>query len=280
MKTKDNRTKCLNCGNTYEGYYCPECGQKGSTKRLHLKGLVTNVFTTFVVGENNFIHTLKSLCTRQGYMIREFILGKRIRFVPPIKMLIYLVTIYALFSYVTGKDNSFFKEVEEKCEVITQDEDSYDEDFDKEVEETVEETLSLLQVLSSNRVYHALTNAFFFVIPYWLLFRKRKLERPDGRMLELNIAEHFYTMIYQSCLMMLFAIVILPVSHFVKTGDWQSFAFRNTLSVLFYIIIYKQILKISWKRSVIMNIIAFISSTIFIAIAIIAIIIITIGLTH
>jgi hypothetical protein len=283
VKTKNNRTKCLNCGNDYKGNYCPQCGQKASTSRLHLKGLITNVITTFVAGENNFIHTLKSLCTRPGYMIREFILGKRISYVAPIKMLIYLVTFYALFSYITGKDNSFYQEVEEKYEIITQDEDSNDEDFDEEVEETVQQTMSLLQVFLSNKVYHALTNAFFFVIPYRIYFRKRKLERPDGMMQELNIAEHFYTMIYQSCLMMLFAIAILPLSHIVKIEEWASFIFRNTLSVIFYIIIYKQLLKISWKRSITTNIAAYITCIIIFYILITALlgsIILVINLMH
>jgi len=283
VKTKNNRTKCLNCGNDYKGNYCPQCGQKASTSRLHLKGLITNVITTFVAGENNFIHTLKSLSTRPGHMIREFILGKRISYVAPIKMLIYLVTFYALFSYITGKDNSFYQEVEEKYEIITQDEDSNDEDFDEKVEETVQQTMSLLQVFLSNKVYHALTNAFFFVIPYRIYFRKRKLERPDGMMQELNIAEHFYTMIYQSCLMMLFAIAILPLSHIVKIEEWSSFIFRNTLSVIFYIIIYKQLLKISWKRSITTNIAAYITCIIIFYILITALlgsIILVINLMH
>lgn len=266
MREKNNRIKCLNCGNDFKGNYCPQCGQKASTSRLHLKGLITNVITTFVVGENNFIHTLKSLFTRPGLMIRDFILGKRICYVPPIKMLIYLVTFYALFSYVSGKANSFYQEVEEKCEIITQDDDSNDEDFDEELEQT----MSLLEVLLSNKVYHALTNAFFFVIPYQIFFRKRKLERPDGKLQELNIAEHFYTMIYQSCLMMLFTITILPLSHIVKIGEWPSFIFRNTLAVIFYIIIYKQLLKISWTRSIITNIVAYITSAIIEIILIIA----------
>ena len=41
---------CLNCNNTYEGAYCPHCGQSAKTKRLRLIEMVNDFIGSFVGG--------------------------------------------------------------------------------------------------------------------------------------------------------------------------------------------------------------------------------------
>ena len=107
----DKTTKCLNCGNTFEGNFCPHCGQKATTKRLHITTMLTQTFKTFVGGDNNFIKTFTSLCYRPGYMVREYLIGKRSSYVSPIKMLVYMVTAYAFLTFVTHNDLSVFHDI-------------------------------------------------------------------------------------------------------------------------------------------------------------------------
>lgn len=71
-------TTCLNCGENLESNYCKKCGQKASTHRFTLQQIVSKDFLIgFLNLEKGFLFTLKSLFTRPGHFIREYIQGKR-----------------------------------------------------------------------------------------------------------------------------------------------------------------------------------------------------------
>ncbi len=76
MQTKS--TECLNCGAELKSNFCEECGQKSSTKRFSLAQLITSDFLSgFFDLEKGFLFTLKSLFTRPGHFVREYVQGKR-----------------------------------------------------------------------------------------------------------------------------------------------------------------------------------------------------------
>ncbi len=70
--------ECLNCGSEVTGKFCPNCGQKASTKRFSLKRLFDREFLNgaFMLNKG-LLFTLKILFTRPGHGVREFIQGKR-----------------------------------------------------------------------------------------------------------------------------------------------------------------------------------------------------------
>lgn len=73
--------KCLNCAALVSSQFCPDCGQKTSTRRFVFKSFMTTDFVQGILQFNGRLpYTIKTLVTRPGHGVREYIQGKRIVF--------------------------------------------------------------------------------------------------------------------------------------------------------------------------------------------------------
>lgn len=98
---------CLNCGAKLEGRWCSECGQKDSDYRrpywTFLEDLTDNLFTR----DSRVWRTLGYLLFLPGAMTRDYIQGKRIRYLPPIRL--FLISIIMFFLTISLLDVAVFK---------------------------------------------------------------------------------------------------------------------------------------------------------------------------
>lgn len=106
---------CLNCGNTFTGNYCNTCGQHKKVVHYTLRSAFENIVTALTHINHGFGHTLIELVTRPGYMIRDFLAGKRIRYSRPFTTLFILAAIYILSVQIIDP-----KSLEEKVESVSQ----------------------------------------------------------------------------------------------------------------------------------------------------------------
>ncbi len=90
---------CLNCGEKMSGKFCYNCGQKDSDFRrpywTFLEDISDNLFTR----DSKFWRTMGYLLFLPGAMTRDVIQGKRIRYLPPIRL--FLVSIIMFFLTVS-----------------------------------------------------------------------------------------------------------------------------------------------------------------------------------
>lgn len=87
---------CRNCGTTYVGNFCGRCGQSRKTPRYRFSNAVKNILGGFTNIDNGFGRTLIDLLYRPGYMIRDFIDGKRIQYFRPFQTLFILAALYIM----------------------------------------------------------------------------------------------------------------------------------------------------------------------------------------
>ena len=93
--------KCLNCGNEFEGNFCPECGQKADTGRFTMRFIVENLAAAIISRDGSIWFTLKSLFARPASMIVDILGGKRKKYFSPFPMLFLALTLYILITSVT-----------------------------------------------------------------------------------------------------------------------------------------------------------------------------------
>lgn len=93
--------KCLNCGNEFEGKFCPECGQKADTGRFTMRFIFENLAAAIISRDGSIWFSLKSLFSRPGSMIVDILNGKRKRYFSPFPMLFLALTLYILITSVT-----------------------------------------------------------------------------------------------------------------------------------------------------------------------------------
>jgi len=90
---------CKNCGNSYEGQFCNECGQKAGTGPINFKYVLNEIGNGVFQVDKGLFYTIKELFTRPGHSIRDYLEGKRVKHFRTISFLLITSTIYALVAY-------------------------------------------------------------------------------------------------------------------------------------------------------------------------------------
>lgn len=117
--------KCLNCNHPLDisDKFCPNCGQKNSTKRLSLKDFVDEFLANFYAYDSKVKNTIIQLFTKPGKAAKEFIDGKRQTYANPFRFYLSVSLIYFIFSGLVTKfsdetivdlDQTIIKKSEEK----------------------------------------------------------------------------------------------------------------------------------------------------------------------
>ncbi len=100
----DHQPDCQNCGTPTPGNYCPECGQ-----HAHVNRSVGHVLHELVHGvlhlDGKFWRTLPMLIFRPGRLTRDYIDGKRARYVAPFGIFLFTIfAVYFTFAFINPGD--------------------------------------------------------------------------------------------------------------------------------------------------------------------------------
>lgn len=99
----DERTHhCANCDHEYTGNYCPYCGQKTGTGRITWDAVRDGIMILWGMDSHSMPYTILQLMLRPGYLIGEYISGRRQVSYPPVKMLFIVAVIYVAFKQLIG----------------------------------------------------------------------------------------------------------------------------------------------------------------------------------
>jgi len=87
--------KCKNCNEDLGGQenFCSNCGQKNIDK-VNLKYLFSEILENVLNLDSKLITTLKSLIFKPGFLSKEFMVGRRIRYVLPVRFYIIITILF------------------------------------------------------------------------------------------------------------------------------------------------------------------------------------------
>lgn len=112
---------CLNCGAELRGRYCHECGQPEQDQRLPLKALAHVVVHEVAHVDHKILHTLRLLVCRPGALTEDFLAGRRVRHIRPLRlylvMSVLLVAALTIFPIFGEKKNTGKKDVDVRLEL-------------------------------------------------------------------------------------------------------------------------------------------------------------------
>ena len=93
-------TNCLNCGAGIEYHYCPVCGQETTHHVASAREFLHEFIGHYVALEGKLWQTLKYLLFRPGFLTAEYIAGRRVRYVQPLRVyLTFSILFFAVFKY-------------------------------------------------------------------------------------------------------------------------------------------------------------------------------------
>lgn len=204
---------CNNCGNEFTGNYCPICAQKADFGPITWHSVRQSVMDIWGLGTRSLPNTVWHLLTRPGYLISDYISGKRQVSFPPVKMLFFVAVIvvlliYYLLPFLFG----------DKIDVYGGTGDIY-VGFDE-----------------WNRKQFAWTRfvmAILFILPIWIMFRYAP------RHTRHTLPQGFFIQVFLCVLNLVVSfIIMLPFLLFGYTVYlWTS----TVVLLIYYIIAYKQL---------------------------------------
>jgi hypothetical protein len=92
---------CKSCGNSFSGNYCNECGEKV----LHaadrsFKQFAETIFKSITFADSKFIKTLWLVLINPGFLSKEFVEGKRVKYLKPLSVFLVLNLAYFFFPVI------------------------------------------------------------------------------------------------------------------------------------------------------------------------------------
>jgi hypothetical protein len=86
---------CKNCGARLLGQYCGTCGQRSRGRLISLWELISDAFGDLFELDSRLWRTLIPLMIRPGQLTKDYLQGRRARYMPPFRM--YLVLSFLFF---------------------------------------------------------------------------------------------------------------------------------------------------------------------------------------
>jgi len=97
---------CLNCGTIVQGKYCQNCGQANVEPKESFWHMLSHFFNDITHFDGSFFTTAKDLFFKPGFLSKEYMKGRRVRYLHPIRLYVFTSAIFFLlfFTYfVSGE---------------------------------------------------------------------------------------------------------------------------------------------------------------------------------
>lgn len=219
---------CKNCGESAQFNYCSNCGQSTETGRINFRYLSHEVQHSVLHVDRGILYTIKELLIKPGYIIKNYLDGKRVDYFKPFAFIFILGTIYGLIVH--------FLNVSPEKEMIP---NGVSAEFSKSVETTIEWVYGHFSLVM-------LGFTFIAALSSYLVFRKSGY----------NYFEHLVMYSYIVGIMMFFQI-ISHILYYTLPVFWLIIA-TMLLSCCYMIWVLTQVFrKGSWFKTMIKAIICF-----------------------
>ena len=95
-KESEQLTHCENCGTELRGHYCSNCGQAAVNYHRSFRHVIVDVLDSFLNWDSKFIRSIGLLLWRPGWLTNQFLEGRRVRFVHPLRLYLLVSIVFFL----------------------------------------------------------------------------------------------------------------------------------------------------------------------------------------
>jgi len=181
---------CSNCGNVLKDIYCEKCGQKKvKLEDKTVKAFVLHFVEEFFTFDSKFLRTVKYLFLKPGYLTLEYISGRFVRYVTPIKLYLFtsLISIFILISLDPDQYTSLM-EPENK------------DDFIQETINTIKETKNVTETEFKDNFNQFVNNntsisLFFVMLAFSIILKVTYFNKHIYYVEHLVFTLHFFSMV-------------------------------------------------------------------------------------
>lgn len=105
MSTSNYRkaSDCLNCGHHVEEHFCTHCGQENIEIKEDAIHMISHAVADYFHFDSKFFGTIMPLLAKPGYLTKVYVAGKRVAFIHPIRLYIFISIVFFLFMLGSSK---------------------------------------------------------------------------------------------------------------------------------------------------------------------------------
>jgi len=95
----DSKTKCFTCANCHakvSGSFCSQCGQSVESTLKYFWEVILHLLDDIFSFDSRVARTLKPLLLTPGFLTNEYIQGRRVHYVPPLRLYLFISIIFFL----------------------------------------------------------------------------------------------------------------------------------------------------------------------------------------
>jgi len=99
---------CPQCDQVLEPsfVFCPACGQKRIQEEESLKSLITSFLGDYFAYDSKLMKSLRPLLFKPGFLSLQYLAGKRVNYIPPLRLYIFISIIFFVVLSLSGNSNS------------------------------------------------------------------------------------------------------------------------------------------------------------------------------
>lgn len=202
---------CANCGQEFEGNFCPTCGQSYNVGSVNWSSVGKEFIKAWGIETKSLVSSVVQIFGRPGYLIGDYLNGRRQVCYSPISMLFILAMIGMLILRLTGLDGT---------------EKIMSADIENEVAKQV------LMWILSHFGWCILLETVFLILPTWLLFRHSPKHThhtiPEGIYIQLMMGSIVivFTMASEAVYWLTWGV---PIYYFIAYRQLFGYGFWGTL---------------------------------------------------
>ncbi len=228
---------CPNCGTSFEGNYCHECGQQKIIEReFTMKGFVRTAIGESLEIDERLLKTLKLLLFAPGFLSSEYFRGRFQRYWSPAKLyLLCSVLYFIVFFYFPEQDfyhhDSLYKQDATGLMKKIADAAIAERHINEEM---------LSERFADLASYSMYIVVFFYALLFTVIFFYKKM----------NFVHHFVFSLHLMSFIMLKDVLLLPLYYFIPVFEMRL-GLNILVICLYSVFSMKEFYKISLLESII-----------------------------
>lgn len=273
-KIRNKKTHCLNCNYSFKESenYCPNCSQENHDLKIPFKHFIEEILESLFHFDNKVWLSIKTLFFYPGKITKDFLEGKRVSFVPPMRLYVFFSFLFFFFLNLSTRVDEN-KKHEKIIDVLKKEavKDSVDLTGLDSLEIMIEKdsnmsksernvanklkkltTLNRQEIQEMNQqIYKYMSFALFILLPIFALLMKLFFHRSNKFYYEHFIASiHYHVILFIILLLFLIVKALHLPSYIYYILIFGAFVyFANCLKVVY---------DNSWPKSILKALLIFI----------------------
>ena len=256
----DEGHECECCHTSFQGNYCPRCGQSWRIGRYSFKTAMLGFLNVWGLGNRGMFRTIRDLILRPGYMIRDYLKGMQMAYFPPFQMFFILAAISILVTHGFNIKGETYAEraknisTEETIRQVENEELVDSQQKQDELQNEGEDASYKIENKIPTRIFQFIerfNNRFPSVLALFLLFCVSGFLylffRHCPNIPDLRYSEFFISLVYADNMYSIYSIVLC----------FLGLPGLATSAVVLVLVPLKQLSGYSWTRTILKTVAAF-----------------------